>query len=194
MQQVNDFHVHQRVTLMANRYDVFVDDGAGKPGARVAFVQQKRMAFKERITAFTDESRHTVLFEFKARSVFDAWSRYDVYDAFGTPIGLISKQFGRSFLRSTWDLDQPGYPTATGQERRPIVAILRRIWGFLPYIGGLPAPFIYHFDFARGAEPVFSMDKTARLRDRYRVRIADPGLDRRLAIATAIALDALQSR
>jgi uncharacterized protein YxjI len=194
VQQVNDFHVHQRVTLMVNRYDVFADDGAGKPGQLVAFVQQKRMVFKERITAFTDDSRQTVLFEFKARSVFDAWSAYGVFDAAGASIGLISKEFGRSLLRSTWKLDQPGYPTATGQERRPVVAILRRLWSSLPYIGNLPAPFIYHFDFSRDDRHMFSVDRTARLRDRYRLRIADPSLDRRLAIATAIALDALQSR
>ncbi|MGH3545044.1 MAG: hypothetical protein ACRDPW_03860 [Mycobacteriales bacterium] len=194
MQQVNDFHIHQRVTLMTNRYDVFADDGAGKPGARVAFVQQKRMAFKERVTAFTDESSNTVLFELKARSIFDAWSRYDVFDATGASIGLISKQFGRSLFRSTWKLDQPGQLTSTGQERRPIIAVLRRIWGFLPYVGDLPGPFSYHFDFSRGGQYVFSLDKTTRFRDRYRLRIVDPTLDRRLAVATAIALDALQSR
>ncbi len=194
VQQGNDFHVYQRMTLMVNRYDVFADDGTGQPGQRAAFVQQKRMAFKERVTAFTDESRQTVLFEFRARSVFDAWSRYDVFDGAGASIGLLAKEFGRSLLRSTWNLDQPGHSTVTGQERRPIVAVLRRIWGFLPYINNLPAPFIYHFDFLRDGQHVFSVDKTTALRDRYRLRIADPGLDRRLAIAITIALDALQSR
>jgi hypothetical protein len=39
-----------------------------------------------------------------------------------------------------------------------------------------------------------SVDKTANLRDRYRIEAHDPTLDRRLAIAVAVALDALQSR
>jgi uncharacterized protein YxjI len=39
-----------------------------------------------------------------------------------------------------------------------------------------------------------SVDKTAAIRDRYRVELPDGQLDRRLAIAMAVALDALQSR
>jgi uncharacterized protein YxjI len=39
-----------------------------------------------------------------------------------------------------------------------------------------------------------SVDKTATIRDRYRLEIHEPQLDRRLAIAMAVALDALQSR
>lgn len=194
MQQFTDFHVHQRVTLMVNRYHVYADDGNGKPGQQVAFVQQKRIAFKEHVTAFTDRSREAVLFSFRARSVFDAWSRYDVTDATGALIGQFSKQFGRSLLRSTWNVDQPGSPTVVGQERNALVAVLRRVWGFIPYLGDLPGPFRYHFDFCRGDEPVFSLEKTTWLRDRYRLRIVDPYTDRRLAVATAIALDALQSR
>jgi uncharacterized protein YxjI len=38
------------------------------------------------------------------------------------------------------------------------------------------------------------VDKTATIRDRYRVEVNVPALDRRLAIAMAVALDALQSR
>ena len=39
-----------------------------------------------------------------------------------------------------------------------------------------------------------SVDKTALIRDHYRLEIQEPSLDRRLAIAMAVALDALQSR
>lgn len=194
MRVLHDFHIHQRVTLMVNRYNVFADDGSGNPGQRVAFVQQKRMAFKESVTAYTDESRAAVLFNFRARQVFDAWSRYDVTDYQGAPIGLMSKAFMRSLTRSTWELEQPGLPLITGTERNAVIAILRRLWNFIPYAENLPGPFVYHFDFERADVPSFSVDKTGRLRDRYRLRVVDPALDYRLAIATAIALDALQSR
>jgi uncharacterized protein YxjI len=52
----------------------------------------------------------------------------------------------------------------------------------------------YHFDFNAGDVTVMAIDKTATIRDRYRLEINVPGLDRRLAIAMAVALDALQSR
>ena len=42
--------------------------------------------------------------------------------------------------------------------------------------------------------PVFSVDKKTWIRDHYLVTIQDPGVDRRLVIAQAVALDALQSR
>ncbi|MFH9727680.1 hypothetical protein ACH4M4_32635 [Streptomyces sp. NPDC017254] len=52
----------------------------------------------------------------------------------------------------------------------------------------------YHFDFTASGRTVMTVDKLFGLRDRYVVDIADPELDRRLAIAQAVALDALQSR
>ncbi|MGH3804647.1 MAG: hypothetical protein ACRDTD_31800, partial [Pseudonocardiaceae bacterium] len=108
MQNLTEFHIHQRITLMANRYDVYADDGTGRPGQQVAFVQQKRFAFKEQVTAFTDTSRQAVLFRLKAQQIFDAWSSYDLFDANGVAIGLIRKEFARSLLRSTWVVDQSG--------------------------------------------------------------------------------------
>jgi hypothetical protein len=41
------------------------------------------------------------------------------------------KDFGRSLLRSTWHLGAGGVE-ATGTERRPVIAVLRRIWEFIP--------------------------------------------------------------
>jgi uncharacterized protein YxjI len=78
-----------------------------------------------------------------------------------------------------------------GRERNAFIAVLRRIWDLFE---DLPFFFKYHFDFVSGDQPVMSVDKTATIRDRYRVEIKVPALDRRLAIAMAVALDALQSR
>ena len=50
------------------------------------------------------------------------------------------------------------------------------------------------FDFYAGDQVVFSVEKKFGFRDRYVVDIKDPRLDRRLVIAQAIGLDALQSR
>jgi uncharacterized protein YxjI len=183
--------MRQKLTLMVNRYVVSMEAPGGGEGEMVAFAEQKRMAFREEVTLYTDESRRSILCRFKARQVLDIGATYDVWDHAGVPIGMFRKDFAKSLLRSTWHLDQAGI-AAVGQERSPVVAIVRRVWEMASDI-----PFFvpYHFDFT-GADgrPVMSVDKTANLRDRYRIEAHDPTLDRRLAIAVAVALDALQSR
>jgi uncharacterized protein YxjI len=74
-----------------------------------------------------------------------------------------------------------------GQERSQLVAIVRR---FVDELSWLP----YHFDFTINGQPVMSVQKRWGVRDRYVVDVPDPILDRRLVIAMAVAVDALQSR
>jgi uncharacterized protein YxjI len=179
--------VRQKITLMQNRYVVHAAGQDGSEGPVVGFAEQKRLAFKEQVTIYTDESKQWVLAGFKARRVIDLGSGYDVLDHAGNPIGSFRKDFGASILRSTWHVEQPGIPSMVGQERNLAVAILRR---FAESLSWLP----YHFDFTVNGHPSFTVDKQWGLRDRYVVDIADPNLDRRLVIAMAVALDALQAR
>ena len=179
--------LRQKITMMINRYVVHITEPDGSEGPVVAFAEQQRLALKEQVTLYTDESRGEALAAFKARKVIDLASGYDVVDASGNAIGLFRKEFAKSLLRSTWHLQQPGLPTLTGQERNPVVAILRR---FTDSLSWLP----YHFDFSVGASIAFSVERRWGLRDRYAIEINDPRLDRRLVIAMAVALDALQSR
>ena len=182
--------VRQKITAFVNRYVVSVPTDSGAEGEQVAFVEQKRLAFREEVTFFTDETKTTPLFRFKARQVLDVGATYDVTAADGTPIGLFRKDFKKSLLRSTWHLEQ-GDLVAIGHERSQVIAVLRRVWDLFE---DLPFMFKYHFDFTAGDQPVMSVDKTALIRDHYRLDIKVPNLDRRLAIAMAVALDALQSR
>ncbi|WP_433222019.1 hypothetical protein [Microtetraspora malaysiensis] len=187
LQQQTHLIVRQKITMLVNRYVVHAVGTDGSPGEEVAFAEQKRLAFKEQVTLYTDESRQHVLAGFKARNVLDLAGEYDVTDQDGTPLGVFRKDFRRSLLRSTWHVRQPGLSTYTGAERNTTVALLRRFGDSLSW---LP----YHFDFSVGASIAFSVERRWSLRDSYLVRIRDPRLDRRLIIATAVALDALQSR
>lgn len=186
LQRAQTLVVRQRITMMVNRYDVWTADASGNPIGQVAFVQQKRMAFKEQVTLYADESKSTVIGGFKARQVIDLGATYDVTDHSGAPIGLFRKDFAASLLRSTWHLEQPGLPVITGRERSQLVAILRRFadLSFLPY----------HFDFTFNGKAAFSVVKKWGIRDKYVVSIHMPELDRRLVVAMAVALDALQGR
>ncbi len=173
--------------MMVNQYEVHAAAPDGSEGELIAFAQQRRMAFREQVTLYADDTRQQPVLAFKARQALDLGATYDVTDAGGHPIGLFSKRFGESLLRSTWHLEQPDLGTVTGQERSPMVALLRR---FVESLSWLP----YHFDFIADGQTVFSVVQRWGPRDRYTVDIHDPRLDRRLVIAMAVALDALQAR
>ncbi|WP_238151243.1 hypothetical protein [Kribbella sindirgiensis] len=189
------FSMKQRVTLMANKYELIATNPDGTDGALLAFAQQKRMAFKEQVTFYSDDAKTQPVFSFKARKAIDLGSGYDVYDADGQAIGWFKKEFGKSLLRSSWQLSAPGVE-ADGTERNQTVAIVRRVWDFVPFIGEIPLPFIFHFDFTdrSSGQPVLSVERKMSVRDRYRITVQDERLDFRVAAAMTVALDALQSR
>lgn len=191
---IERFQVHQRITMMVNRYEVRAVEPDGDTGPLLAMAQQKRMAFKEEVTFFAEESRSTPVFSFKARQRIDLGATYDVRDAAGAPIGMFRKDFARSLLRSTWHLEAAGV-RAVGSERSPGVAVARRAWEMLPIVNGLPSPFLFHFDFVDAdGSVVLSSQRRRSLRDRYDVTVPGARLDGRVAAAMAVALDALQSR
>lgn len=180
------FLLKQKITLMVNRYEIFAVGPDGQPGQLMAFAEQKRMAFKEQVTFFTDSSKTRPVFGFKARKVMDLGSGYDITDEAGHQIGFFRKDFGASMLRSTFHVEGPGF-SGTGQERSMFVAILRRFTDvpFLPI----------HFDFV-GAEgqPLLSSSRKVSVGDRYTVTVPDQRVDFRVAAAVAVALDALMAR
>jgi hypothetical protein len=191
----NRFYVSQKFTLMVNRYRVMGANPDGSEGPLLAFAQQKRMKIKEEINFFTDESMGRKVFSFRARQRLDVHAEHDVYDEHGRPLGYFKKQFGKSLFRSTWELQGPGGLHAIGTERRPVIAVLRRIWDFIPYLGDIWVPFVFHFDFYdQNGNHVMTSERIKSLRDRYLVTVSDPRLDFRVAASMAVALDALQSR
>lgn len=189
------FFVRQRITVMVNRYEILAANPDGSEGALLAFAEQKRMKLKEEVIFFADASKTRPMFSFKARQRLDVRAEHDVLDEHGRPIGWFKKDFGASLLRSTWHLSGPGFESL-GQERRPVIAILRRVWDFIPYIGDIWVPFVFHFDFTDKAtgRPTMASERIKSIRDRYDVTVPDSRVDFRLAAAMAVALDALQSR
>jgi hypothetical protein len=184
------FLIKQLIRPMVNLYEVTTH------GAPVAFVRQKRMALKEDIRAFADESETEEVFRIKARSMIDIGGRYDVAAGDGTPIGALVKVFGASLLRSTWRVvDAADQELFVATERSATIAIGRRIADFLPYGDVIPIP--YHFVFREGERELGGLTRILGLRDQYELDLSgdpDRRVDRRLAVALAIALDALQAR
>src|SRR4051794_4445027 len=148
LQAQQQLHIRQRVRFMVNQYEVRAVQPDGSEGPMLGFAQQKRLAFKEQVTLYTDDTKQVPVLGFKARQVIDLGATYDIVDATGKAIGLFRKDFGASLLRSTWHLEQPAYGTMTGQETNVAVAILRR---FVDSLSWLP----YHFDFTVNGHPAF---------------------------------------
>jgi hypothetical protein len=189
------FFIRQRVTVMINRYELFAANPDGSEGQLLAFAEQKRMKLKEQVDFYTDESKSRRVFSFQARQRLDVHAEHDVRDENGVVLGSFSKEFGASLLRSTWRLSAPGLE-AVGKERRLFIAILRRIWDLIPYVGEVWVPFVFHFDFVdvSTGQTVLVSERQKAIRDRYTVTVPDSRLDFRVAASMAVALDALQSR
>jgi hypothetical protein len=195
------FLLKQRYRPMVNQYEVSTLGADGKSaGDPICFVEQKRMKLKEDLRAFSDDSKTNEVFRVKAQQVFDPRARYDITDRAGQRIGQLQKVFGKSLLRSTWRIyDAAGDQVGWAQERNFPVALFRRVVGLIPIIGGwadlLPIP--YHFDYYVGDERIGGLDRILGVRDRYRLDVSgDTGhaLDRRMVLALAVGMDALQAR
>ncbi|MDQ4026322.1 MAG: hypothetical protein M3217_12675 [Actinomycetota bacterium] len=200
--QHDRFILRQRFKLVVNQYEFSLpaDDGEA-PGQVFCFVQQKRFKFKEDIRFYTDDTKSTEVMRLKARQRFDPVARYDITDSDNGTIGQIQKVFGKSLLRSTYALyDAQGAETAIAAEKNMAVAIFRRLVHLIPWVENfanwLPIP--YHFVFKRG-ETVLGHHRRQpwKFTDVYTIDMSDDPertLDRRLVLATAVGMDALQAR
>lgn len=189
------FLVRQRITPVANVYAVLA--GPNGEGGQVAYVRQKRLKLREEIVFYRDQAQREPLFRVKARRVLDLGARYDVLGPDGTRIGVFGKAFAASLARSTWIVYSPDESTQVLQvaERNPTVAVVRRVWEFVPWIGDLPFFVRFHFDAKAGDRVVAGYDKITRFRDHYRLSLYEPPpVDVRVLLGLAVALDALQSR
>jgi uncharacterized protein YxjI len=189
------FTLHQQITLWVNRYTVQGHHVDGATGTVVAHAEQKRMAVRKQVTFYADDARTDVLFGYAARAGLQHGGAYEVTDSDGLPIGEFGKDYGKSLLRSTWNLSSGQGLTAVGQERSRGIALARR---FLD-LAGVADPLRYHFDFVTDDEQiVLTSERQATLRDVYEVTIPvlsdGRQLDWRVGVAMAVALDALQKR
>jgi uncharacterized protein YxjI len=182
--------------MVINRYEFLLADDGETP---FCFVEQARFKFKEDIRFYTDETKSVELLRIKARQRFDPRATYDVTGADGTKIGEIQKVFGKSLIRSTYAINSNA-GTVTAQEQNPVVALFRRLVGLIPYVGDfadwLPIP--YHFEFMRDGTVIgHHKRRIGPWRDVYDIDVSadtERTLDRRLVLAIAVGMDALQAR
>ena len=199
--QHDRFILRQRFKFVVNEYEFSLPVGDDQPGPPFCFVRQAPFKFKEDIRFYTDQSRQHELMRIKARQRFDPRARYNVTAPDGSKIGEIQKVFGRSLLRSTYTMyDANGQEVAIATEKNLWVALFRRLVGFIPYIENfanwLPIP--YHFVFQRDGVPLgYHRRHMWKFVDAYTIDLSEDrehSLDRRLVLAMAVGMDALQAR
>ena len=191
--------IQQVFRPIANEYRISVPaPGSNEEGRPLLYVKQKKMKIKEdiRFRLSPDDDAH--LFMIKSKSVFEFRGRHEVLDADGQVIGMLEKDFTRSLLRSHWHVrDTAGNDLLEAHEASWIVALVRRIADigvdWLSLLTWLP----FNFVLRRGDQQVGSYKRVlGKFRDRYLLELGPEvgDVDRRLIVAFAVGLDALQDR
>jgi uncharacterized protein YxjI len=191
--------VQQVFKPIGNEYRISVPaPGSSEEGRPLLYVKQKKLKIKEdiRFRLSPDAAEH--VFMIKSRSVFEFRGRHEVLDAGGAVVGMLEKDFGRSLLRSHWHVrDAAGGEVLEAHEASWVVALLRRFVGFLPEWLAPLAWLPFDFVLLRGGSRVGRYHRVlGKLRDRYVLEVEPSleGVDRRLLVAFAVGLDALQDR
>lgn len=195
------FIIEQKLTAFVNRYVTYSVTSDGQKGAVIAFAQQKRLTLKEEIIFYENEDKSTETFRVKAEKTMDIHGRFIVSDTQGNRLGAARKVFKASLLRSTWEiLGKDDEVELIVQEKNKYLALFRRLWAFLPYLGDIPFFVKYHFVFVdpTSQEIVATYTKTKRFYDHYELQIDDDALLEKFGwqtfIAQGVLLDALQGR
>lgn len=160
-------------------------------GQLVAYVEQKAFKLKEDITVFADEEKQRPLLNIKAREVIDFSAAYDVVDASTRQeVGALRRKGWKSILRDEWVLLGPAeQELGRIQEDSQLMATLRRFLSNL-------IPQRYHIEVeGRPAGEIRQLFNPFVLKHDVDLR-ADTGrrLDRRLALAAVVLLQAIEGR
>ncbi|MDP8910520.1 MAG: hypothetical protein M3M94_00445 [Actinomycetota bacterium] len=189
------FMVEQR-GFIHDVYTIFpLGPGDVTAGDPVAYVAEFGAMPTLDLRFFSDRDRTVELFRLRARARIGRFTRmFDLTGADGTCLAVFERPFGRWLFRTTWrvlEADDRGAEMCVARERKVGRAVLRRL------VRALRIPIPYDFDILLDGRRVGGVDRKRSLRDRYVVDVAqdaDRRIDRRVAAALAVTLDAGQRR
>jgi uncharacterized protein YxjI len=160
-------------------------------GGLAFYSKMKAFKLKEDLRVFTDEDMREQVLSIQARSILDFGATYDVTDSqTGEKLGALRRKGFKSMLRDEWlVLDTADQQVGIIQEDSIALALVRRFLSnlvpqtFTGMVGNeLVLNFRQHFNpFIQRISLDFSMDRAGRL-------------DRRLGIAAAVLLCAIEGR
>lgn len=175
--------------VFGNAFHLF--DGEGN---LVLFAKQKRFRIKEDFRLYADESQYTEILRIATQSIFDIAGTYGVIDSMtGQTIGAVQRKALKSFVRDEWHLlDEHGQQVGVIQEDSMGMALLRRVANDLSLL--FPQKYTVTMDGQPVAEVrrAFNLVVTKVTIDFTADR--EHRLDRRVGIAAAILLNAIEGR
>jgi uncharacterized protein YxjI len=178
----------QKLTVMKNVWQLSRIDGQN---TALGTIEQARMKLKEQVKCTLPDGSG-LWFAIKARSAIELAATYDITDGTGTPLGTMTKDFGTSFLRSTYHVETPtGKWTVT--ETSKAQAIIRRVVGLV-----IDVPWLLRVQFsilnATGQQIGHVNRANMKIKDTYEIQVNDDALDMRVAAAIGVAVDAFMNR
>ncbi len=139
-----DYSAHSKFEFRRKFWKIFgakitVFDPASE--TPLAYIKMKALKLREDIGIYTDRSQSQELMRIKARQVIDFGATYDVTDSTSGQIifSLQRKGLRSTFVRDRWNILEPISNSIVGtvQETSSGLAIARRWFGIVPYVGEL---------------------------------------------------------
>lgn len=162
-------------------------------GELVLFTRMKGFKLKEDLRLYADESRSRELISITTQQVIDFSAGYQVYDhLLNEPIGSLKRRGFKSMLRDEWAItDAMDRPVGIIREDSTVKALVRR---FID-AASLLMPQKYHAEVNDQTAVTFQQNFNPFLRN-LNVEFFDTGggLDRRLGLAAAVLLLAIEGR
>lgn len=158
----------------------------------VLYAKQKRFRIREDMRLYADESQDTEILRIGTTSIFDIAGTYAITDSLSDQtLGALRRKALKSIVRDEWlILDEHGQEIGSIQEDSPMAAIGRRILGDLSWL------FPQKFEAKIGEQTVaYFRQRFNPIVEKIEIEFV-PGtdLDRRLGIAAAILLSAIEGR
>jgi len=157
----------------------------------VLYSEMKAMKLKEDIRVYADEGKTREVLVIKARQILDISATYDVWDSQSqTKVGALQRKGLKSVVRDEWNvLDASDRPVGKIQEDSLVLALLRRfLTNLIPQSYSVTLNEQELAEFKQNFNP-FLLKLTLDFS-----RDPQGQLDRRLGIAAAILLCAIEGR
>ncbi len=173
--------------LFGGAFHLYDDDGNV-----VLYAKQKRFRIREDMRLYADESQNTEILRIGTTSIFDLAGTYAVTDSLtGQTLGALRRKALKSLVRDEWLLlDEHGEQIGTIKEDSTLAAIGRRVLGDISWL------FPQKFECTVGNETVATFRQQFNpIVEKIEINFT-PGtrFDRRLGIAAAILLSAIEGR
>jgi hypothetical protein len=185
--QYSNYRLKRQVFAMTGVFRLFSENGD-----LLAYARQKMFKMREDIRLYSDETQTQELLSIQARQIIDFSAAYDVFDSATQEfVGTLRRRGWRSMMRDEWELlDAQGMVFGKMQEDSAQRALLRRL-----LLGAwLPQRYDISIGDALSAEfdQEFNLLRYEMVLD-FKTGLSRP-LDRRLGIAAAILLAAVEGR